>query len=124
MRRGATTGYRGWRGARDVGDVKRQVQLGRRDRLRPLVVLPGRWIAEAPSDLGVFKAVISTSAVEIGANLYYAWHGVSVRAWLARDKDQRQKRRGQYPLGLRHRPVIVSDRVARTTPALWKGIQT
>ncbi len=92
--------------------------------MRALVVLPGRWITEAPSDLGVFEPVISTGAVEIGANLYYAWHGVSVRAWLARDKDQRQERRGQYPLGLRHRRLIVSDRVARTTPALWERIQT
>src|SRR6266851_3475014 len=120
-RRGATTGYWGGRGARDVGDVKREVQLGRRDRLRPLVVLPGRWIAEAPSDLGVFKAVISTRAVEIRANLYYAWHGVSVRARLARDKDQRQERRGQDPPGLFHRRLIVSDRVARTTPALCRN---
>ena len=107
--------------ARDVGDVESQVEAGRRRAgLRTLGIPPGPGVAEAPTNLIVRERVVARRTFQIASNLSYAWHGVSVRAWLARGKRQREKRDGdgRSLRGGHHRRLIVSDRVGQTTPAL------
>src|SRR6202011_418885 len=105
----------------DVGDVEGEIELlraRRRVELGAFDVFPGSRVAEAPAGLGILKPVIPAGAVEIRSNLGYAWHRVSVRAWLARCESQRKERDRQFVPGPRHRPLIVRDRVGRTAPAL------